>query len=324
MEKYFIGIDLGGTIVKVGAVAQGRVLGVRRIEAQSGCGLSPRLDAIAAAVDDLIAEAGSSAAEPGGVAMAFPGVVDVRRRRAALTNAKYDDAPQLDLVCWCRAHWGVPFAIDNDARMATVGEWRYGAARGKRNVVMMTIGTGIGTGAIVDGRLLYGRRFCAGALGGHLIVDWQGRSCTCGNTGCVEAEASSFFLPQIVGDDRLLGETFRSDPAQRDFKTLFAGMAAGNADARRVVERCMNVWSAAVVNYIHAYDPETVVLGGGVMKSREVILPYIRRRVEALAWTPGEKPDIVVSELGDDAALVAAEYYFGEGRPMLREIEFNG
>lgn len=307
---YYIGIDLGGTVVKVGLVHHGQVQRCRRLEADSGNGLKSRLGKIAGAVEELLGEAELSSDNLGGVFLAFPGVVDVREKRAVSTNAKYDDAPSLNLQQWCRERWGVPFAIDNDARAATVGEWKFGVALGKQNVVMMTLGTGIGTGVVLDGKLLYGEHGKAGALGGHLVVDYRGRQCTCGNVGCVEAHASSFFLPQIVRDNERLSMKFRTDVSNYDFRRLFAQAISGDVDAKMVVEGCMDVWSAAIVNYIHAYDPQTIVLGGGVMQSKGQILPYIREKVHSLAWCPNGEAEIVASELGDKAALVAAEYYF--------------
>ena len=166
---YFVGIDLGGTVIKIGLVSDGKVLDTIRLEADSRNGLAARLDPMAGAVDELLARSGLSSASLGGIALAFPGIVDVRNARALGTNAKYDDAPGVDLKAWAGEHWNVGLAMDNDARMATVGEWLYGAGKGCGQMVMMTIGTGIGTGVVLDGRLLYGRNFCAGSPGGPHI-----------------------------------------------------------------------------------------------------------------------------------------------------------
>lgn len=306
----FIGIDLGGTIVKIGLVRSGKILASARIDADSKAGLGAMLPAITDSVRILLERSLPEGDSLAGMAMAFPGIVDFSASRAAATNAKYNDAPDIDMEGWARENFGVPFRMDNDARMAMVGEWKAGAGRGAENMVMMTIGTGIGTGVVVDSRPLYGRNWCAGSLGGHMIVDYQGRKCTCGNVGCVEAHSSSFFLPRIIQENEMLSEEFRNDPRNQNFKTLFDGYRRGDSDAVAVVEGCMDVWSAAIVNYIHAYDPEVVVVGGGIMRSADVILPYLRSRVGQLAWTPGEEVRIVASELGDDAAILAAEYYF--------------
>ena len=304
----YISIDLGGTIVKTGLVRDGKVVASSRIEASSGKGLGPMLEPLARAVDKLVADLHGDSLE--GVAMAFPGIVDFDAGRALSTNAKYDDAPSLDMRAWVRRRWNAPFIMDNDARMAMIGEWTYGAGRECRNMVMMTIGTGIGTGVLLDGRPIYGRSGCAGSLGGHLTVDYKGRHCTCGNVGCIEAQASSFFLPQIIREDMRLSAAFRQHPSNYDFKDLAGKYRTGDRDAAMVLESCMDAWSAAVVNYIHAYDPEKVIIGGGVMKSGDIILPYIRERVRSLAWCPAGEVELGMTALGDDAALLAAPYYF--------------
>ena len=308
--RYFIGIDLGGTIIKIGVVCDGKVLGTSRLDADSQGGLGKRLPLIGDAIDSLVASLGLSLSDMNGVALAFPGIVDFRKRRAASTNAKYDDAPQLDGEGWVKERYGVPFVMDNDARMAMIGEWKRGAGKGAENMVMMTIGTGIGTGVVVDSRPLYGRNWCAGSLGGHITLQYRGRRCTCGNIGCVEAHSASFFLPQIVGENEGLSEQFRTDPSNYTYKALFDKYRVGDKDAVAVLHECMDVWAAAIVNYIHAYDPETVVVGGGIMKSADIILPYLQAKVNSLAWCPGGEVRIVASELGDDAALLAVEHYF--------------
>lgn len=305
-----IGIDLGGTIVKIGLVRDGKVLAKTNIQADSVSGLARMLGPIGDAADSLLQKCGMPKSCIGGVAMAFPGIVDFRAKRAALTNAKYDDAPSVDVEGWVAHRYEVPFIMDNDARMAMIGEWTCGAGSGVENMVMMTIGTGIGTGVVIDSRPLYGRNGCAGSLGGHMIVDYRGRRCTCGNIGCVESHSSSFFLPKIIGENLSLSEGFRNDASNCSFKVLFDKYRQGNPDAVNAVNGCMDVWAAAIVNYIHAYDPEKIILGGGIMKSSDIILPYIRKKVDALAWCPGDKPGIVSSVLGDDAALIGSEYYF--------------
>ena len=308
--KYYACIDLGGTVVKVGVVQGGKVLASCRIDADSQGGLARRLHSIGEAIDSLISSLALEKDTLAGVAMAFPGIVDFKRCRVASTNAKYDDAPSLDVEGWFRVRYGAPFVMDNDARMALLGEWLYGAGRGSSNMVMMTIGTGIGTGAVVDGRPLYGRSWCAGALGGHMIVDYRGRRCTCGNIGCTEAHSASFFLPQIIGENTSLSEKFRKDESNFTYKVLFDKYRQADKDAQVVLRECMDVWAGAIVNYIHAYDPEIVVIGGGIMKSADVILPYLQEKVDALAWCPAGKVRLMTSQLGDDAALLSVEYYF--------------
>lgn len=305
-----IGIDLGGTVIKVGLVANGKVVETARMEADSIHGLTPRLQPMAEMINGLLKRNGIKPSELGGMTVAFPGIVDVINSRVIATNAKYDDAPQVNMQEWARKNWDVPLVMDNDSRMATVGEWQFGVGKGINNMVMMTIGTGIGTGVVIDGRILCGHNFCAGSLGGHLTVDYRGRKCTCGNVGCAEAHGSYFFLPDIIRSHKDVSDEFKRGATSETFKGLFEKMHDGDGDATTILHECMDVWSAAIVNYIHAYDPQLVVMGGGIMKSAGIILPYVRQKVNTLAWRPCEKVAIQSSQLGDYAALMAAEYYF--------------
>lgn len=310
MLKHTIGIDLGGTFIKIGLIRSGKMINVIVLPANSGKGLRINLPKIKDAINKLLYDNEVRTSELVGISLAFPGIVDVKHSRVLATNEKYDDASDLNLPLWCELNWGVPFYMDNDTRLATVGEWKCGAAQGVNNVVMMTIGTGIGTGVVLDGRVLYGEHYQAGSLGGHFVVDYKGRKCSCGNVGCVEALSSSYFLSSIIKENPKLTDTFREKADHYDFEEIFRTASQGNINALMVRNDCMDVWSAAIITYIHAYDPQVIVLGGGVMKSKDIILPYIRERVEQLAWCPTEKVKIVASELGDDAAVLAAEYSF--------------
>lgn len=312
MSRYAIGVDLGGTIVKIGLVTDGRVVAMRTLAAESAGGLGARLPALRETIDGMLAAQGVARSELDGLGLSFPGLVDSARGRVLSTNAKYDDATEIDLEAFGRSFGGA-FYIDNDARMATVGEWRYGGGRGSDNVVAMTIGTGVGCGVVMEGRLVRGAHHQAGCLGGHLVADYRGRRCTCGNRGCVEAMASSFFLDRIVREDVRVGEAFYERHRPFDFKKLFGLAGAGDPEAVLVRDECMDVWAAGVVNLIHAYDPEIVVLGGGVMRSAGVIVPYIQRKVDEMAWTPWGKVRIAASELGDEAAILGAAYCVTNG-----------
>lgn len=313
-----IGIDLGGTLVKIGLIRSGKIADVIILPAHSEKGLQPNLPSIKEAINKLLIKHDVDTGRLAGISLAFPGLVDATRGRVLATNEKYDDACDVNLNIWCQMNWGVPFYMDNDARMATIGEWKYGAGRGLDNMVMMTIGTGIGTGVVIDGRILYGEHYQAGSLGGHFVLDYKGRKCTCGNVGCVESLASSFFLPSIIRDHPSLSGSFKEQAARLDFKEIFQLASEGNVDALILRNECMNVWSAAIVTYIHAYDPQIVIIGGGVMKSKDTILPYIRERVARLAWCPTENVKIAASELGDNAALFASEFSLSaHARPNL-------
>jgi glucokinase len=287
MSTNYIGIDLGGTRVKIGLVKAGAVVARKIIPANAAGGLEASFPDIQKEIDGLLRAYHLTRATLGGIGLAFPGLVDPSSQRILSTNKKYDDALVVDVPGWVRRHWDVPFFIDNDARMAAVGEWKYGAGRDTNDLVVMTIGTGIGTSAIIEGKLLRGRHFQAGCLGGHISVQYEGRECTCGNLGCLEAYGSTWSLEGRV----------------KDFETLFAMVEEGDESAIRILRDCFDVWSAGIVNLIHAYDPEVVVLGGGVMAQSDKILPYLTEKVHLRAWTPWGKVKLRSTQLHSDAGI---------------------
>ena len=156
-----------------------------------------------------------------------------------------------------------------------------------------------------------------------MVVDYRGSRCSCGNLGCVEAMASSFFLPDIIRSNERVSPDFKIAASDMDFKQLFGLMRQGDENAIIICEECMNVWAAAIVSYIHAYDPEVVVLGGGIMRSADIILPYINKWVEDRAWTPIDRVHIVLSELGDNAALLGLNYYLTSVKRRRNEKVFK-
>ena len=305
---YTIGIDLGGTIIKVGLVNEGVLVDQCALKANSSEGLEIALGRIEKAIDNLISGNGYDRRKLRGVGFAFAGQVDVKAQRVCGTNGKYEDADRLDLRAWAYDCWGCDFFIDNDARMMTVGEWKYGAGRGCDDLVMMTLGTGIGTSVIVDGCLIRGKHSQFGCLGGHFTVRHDGRLCSCGNRGCVEAEAGSQVLPTIARERIGFEQSALARVERIDYETLFRLATAGDRFSQELCEHCMSVWGAAVVTYIHAYDPQMVILGGGIMNSAEIILPYLERYVADYAWTPHHKVLLRYAELGNASAILGSSY----------------
>lgn len=310
---YCIAIDLGGTFIKIGLIKDSSILESKFISANNKCFVD-NLNSIEFVISSLLKKWNVTNNSILGVGLAFPGMVDPYEKNVVSTNDKYNDAIDFDFSTWVYDNWRTSFIIDNDARLALVGEWQFGAGKYSSNMVMMTIGTGIGTGVVLDGRLIEGRHYHAGSLGGHMIVDYNGRRCTCGNNGCVEAMASSFFLSSIINSNTKISYEFRQKSSELDFKNLFTLMRQGCSDAAVICNECMDVWAAAIINYIYAYDPELIVLGGGVMCSSDIIIPYIKNKIENLVWTCGEKVKIVPSKLSDNAALLGIYYILNSTR----------
>jgi glucokinase len=305
MTRPAIGIDLGGSHATIAVLQNDEILASHRVSLDSAQELRPALDVFAAAIRKLTAKLQMSAAECEGVALGFCGLADARTGRVVSTNKKYEDAPSIDFQAWCKKEFGLRFGIENDARMALLGERHVGAARGCDNVVMITLGTGIGGAAMIESKLLRGRHAQAGCLGGHLPAKVGGRPCTCGAIGCVEAEASGWSMPLLAREWKGFAA---SNLSKHDinFQTLFELAEAGDQVAHEIREYCLLVWATGAVGLIHAYDPEKIVIGGGVMRSATVILPYIQAYVNEHAWTPWGKVQIVAAQLGNDAGLFGA------------------
>jgi glucokinase len=306
--NYTIAIDLGGTIIKIGLLKEGQLIDRKEVVAQSASGLKSQLSELEAIINKLMLANQLSTKDVLGIGFSFAGLVDSVANRILSTNQKYDDGPDTDLVGWAREKWNWPLYAMNDARMALLGEWQHGAGTGRNDLVMVTMGTGIGTAVLVGGELLIGKHFQAGNLGGHFVVNHKGTDCTCGGNGCVEAEASTWRLPSLLKEHPEFNESAIKNEEVLDFRALF--LHAGNNDkvSKEVLEHCLSAWAAGIITMIHAFDPEVVVMSGGIMKSSAVILPALQEKVNQLAWTPWGKVKLFEAKYPDSAALFGADY----------------
>jgi glucokinase len=186
----------------------------------------------------LLHAAGLAPADCTGVSFAFCGIVDAGSGRVvAAPRGKFEDARELDLAGWSRSAFGLPLRLENDARLALLGEHWSGAARGYEDVAMITLGTGVGGAAMVGGRLLASRHHQAGVIGGHIPVSIDGRPCCCGGSGCAEAEASTWALPAICADWPGFADSSLATEERIDYRTLFRHYESGDAVAAEVLER---------------------------------------------------------------------------------------
>jgi glucokinase len=305
MDMNIIGIDLGGTFIKLGILQAGTLVAEGQIPVIDNQSLKTVIPELESEISVLLKEAGLDQIE--GIGLAFPGQVDSRNMRV-LKTTKYLDAPEFDFGKWARDKWDCSIIMDNDARMACIGEWRFGAGKGCRNMLMVTLGTGIGSGVIMDDKIVYGKHFRAGNLIGHTIVDHQGQVCQCGNRGCAEAMASTWGLRKFMRNDPEYTDSEYSESGEIDFRVLFENYARGEAFAGRIIEFCMEIWSAAITNLVHDFDPERVVIGGGIMKSADIILPLIREKVLSRAWSNEEEIEFTAAQLGNSASFWGSQY----------------
>lgn len=307
MSKPALAIDMGGTKIKIGIVQNGAVLSSVFIDAESGNGLRQRLPYIEKAIKDLLGQMHLSLAEVSGLGIASPGIVDSIQKRIISIDKKFGDAPDIDLEKWCLETFSLPFFIENDARSALLGEWKYGNAKSYDNAVLMTLGTGIGSAAVMEGRLLKGKHFTAGILGGHSVINYKGNLCNCGNKGCVETEASTWNLGNIAKSHENFAESLLNTSAI-DYEQVFKLAEEGDEAALHIRGQSLQAWSACAINLIHAYDPEILILTGGIMASSSQIIPYIRKQIETYAWTPWGKVQIKEGQFPATAALLGAAH----------------
>ncbi|WP_433674552.1 ROK family protein [Microbacterium gorillae] len=265
-------IDFGGTEIKLAVTVDHRVVASRAAAVRSG---AEDLTTAATEARALLARTG---ARPDAVGIAVPGVVDPATGRMVHANAKYDHLRDFDLSAWSRHEFGVGAAVENDARAALIGETTTGSAAADRDVVLVTLGTGIGTAAMIDGIALRGQSGHAGILGGHVTVDLNGPVCPCGNIGCAEACASAWVLREST------------DLSMRDLFTT----APDDIDRDRIRNRFLHVWGATVVTLVHVYDPAVVVLSGGVLRAGDAVREPLEAYVRSHAWPSIRTPRFVV------------------------------
>ena len=303
-------IDLGGTRTKFGLLDQGEVICASSCPAGAQASLEGHLNELLERLRELCAGQGTQLEKCEGLGVLSTGLVNSREMRVLSTNGKYDDAVGFDFSSWARDQAGLELRMDNDARGALIGEWRYGAGRGVDNIVMVTIGTGIGTAVILEGKPLTGPHFAGGNLGGHILINSGGRKCTCGGAGCLETEASGWILPVLVREHALYGESSLNNLETMGFREVSTHAAAGDVCAKEVVNHCLKLWGEALVSLIHLFDPELIIVGGGVMNEPEPVLASFRQTVAELAWADLGQVEIVKAEHPDNAGLIGSAALF--------------
>ncbi len=303
-----IGIDLGGTRTKIGLVKDDHLIAHAKIKAVTESNLLDHLGEVAEIVDQLMAQEGLHTNDLSGVGLAFPGIVDSQRMKILSRYVKYTDAHALDLKQWAKDRWKIPLVLENDARAALLGEWQYGAGKGSDNLVLVTLGTGVGTAVLIEGKLLRGKHFMAGNLGGHMTINLHGSVCNCGNIGCLESEASTWVLPHQIENAAGYAQSQLAGEKEVNFHRIFALAQQGDDLAVHIRDHCLKAWSLGIISLIHAYDPEKLVIGGGIMQSKDDILPVIQTMVRKHAWATEENIAIVPAVQVEFAGILGVSY----------------
>lgn len=309
---YFAGIDLGGTAIKVGITDEEMHI-IGRSQAATPRSKEPQVisDEIWQLVLLACREAGVRTQQLHSIGIGCPGSVDSKKG---------------EILHACNLHLvGVPFSrhiseksgkpvyLENDGNCALLGEWKYGAAQGYRNVVMLTLGTGIGGGILTEGILYRGFNSFGGEIG-HMVIETDGISCSCGRKGCFEQYASATGLIRLTKEamkrDRrsLMWDLCRGDLGKVDGTTAFNGQQQKDDTACKVVELFLKYLAVGVTNVINIFQPEALVIGGGVGRQGETLLAPLRSLVSGQVYSryAGPQTNIVSSLLGNDAGMIGA------------------
>jgi glucokinase len=321
--RTIVGIDLGGTNIVCGCVAEdgSTIHGVVSVPTGAEQGPDAVVQRIITAAKQSIAD--SRATVPGleviGAGVGAPGPLDTRTGVVLLTpNLGWVNMPLRQRL---ESGLGLRTALDNDANCAVLGEWWRGAARGTRIAVGLTIGTGIGGGIIIDGRLYHGASDIAGEVG-HMTIDANGRRCKCGNYGCIEAYASG---PNIAlravealesGAESSLPSYVGGDLSKITAQTVYQAAQAGDELGLEVVHDTAKFLGAAVAGLINIFNPEAIVIVGGVTLAGESLFTPLRREVSRRAFKPAVKVcRIVPGELTGVAGV------YGAARAYVEQVE---
>ncbi len=302
--RYVIGVDLGGTLLRaIRCDPEGNILAHARTETSDG---GPA--AVIAQIERLITEVRGDIEDDDilGLGVGTPGPVDGR------TGVIYE-APNLPgfinvpLKALLIERTGLTVEVGNDANAAAVGEWLFGSGRGTDDFIYVTVSTGIGGGVIVDRALLLGHKGIAAEVG-HMVIQAGGPRCGCGNRGCWEAVASGTALAQRAIEAIAAGEptTLRDLSPALTAGHVAAAAQAGDPLALRLMEREGEMIGLGVVNLLHLYSPECIALGGGVMKSADLLFPSMQRAIEQGAMQPYLEASVGLASLGDRVGVLGA------------------
>lgn len=322
MSQWVVGVDIGGTNVVVGLVPAdgGRPASLRTRGTPSLGGQDAVVEHLAELVDEVVAEglaaAGDSHAEVVGVGIGSPGPLNLEAGVVLdAFNLGWKDFALRDALADAV---GIPAILDNDANCATWGEFWVGAGRGVESLVGITLGTGIGGGVILDGRLVHGASASAGEIG-HMSIDFHGRRCKCGNYGCLEAYASG---PNIAararegleaGAESVLTRLVDGDVGRVTAATVYEAILQGDAYASEVMTETAKLLGAGLANIVNVLNPHMIVIVGGVTRAGHYLFNPLTAEVRRRAFRTAEQAcRIVPGELPETAGVIGAAGLFLE------------
>ena len=303
--KYCFGVDIGGTTVKLGLfTAGGEIVDKWEIKTRTENQGEAVLPDIAEALNAKLAEKKIGRDEVEGIGVGVPAPVDaegVVQNTANLGWGYKEVKREMEELSGMRAE------IGNDANVAALGEMWLGAGKGRKNIIMVTLGTGVGGGIIIDGKPLVGAHGAGGEIG-HLCVNYEETDhCGCGNTGCLEQYASATGITRLANIRLAKDDTSSVLRGQEvSAKTVFDAVKAEDAVAKEIAEEFGKYLGHAMANLAAVADPSAIVIGGGVSKAGEVLLEYVEKNFKERAFFANKDTEFVLATLGNDAGICGA------------------
>ena len=303
--KYCFGVDIGGTTVKLGLfTTEGEIVDKWEIKTRTENQGEAVLPDIAAALNEKLEEKQIPKDEVEGIGVGVPAPVDsegVVQNTANLGWVYKEVKREMEELSGMKAE------IGNDANVAALGEMWLGAGKGRKNIIMVTLGTGVGGGIIIDGKPLVGAHGAGGEIG-HLCVNYEETDhCGCGNTGCLEQYASATGITRLANirlakDDK--ASVLRGQEVSA--KTVFDAVKADDEVAKEIAEEFGKYLGHAMANLAAVADPSAIVIGGGVSKAGEVLLQYVEKNFKEKAFFANKDTEFVLATLGNDAGICGA------------------
>lgn len=309
---YRIGVDLGGTNIAVGVVSEDlRIVGRGSVKTNAPRPAEEIFADIKKAVDMAMNDAGITKDEVVSLGVGTPGTVN--KNTGYIEFANNLDFQQVPAKAMLEELLGITVYLDNDANCAALGEALAGSGKGSKDFVAITLGTGVGSGIIIDGKIINGANFAAGEMG-HMVICVDGEQCTCGRRGCWEAYASATALIAQTKDamkhnqDSLMWQAVNDNIDAVNGRTAFDAMRKGDKAAKAVVDKYIYYVSCGIINIINALQPEFICVGGGIANEKETLLEPIRKHVlrERYSHYATRQTEIVSALLGNDAGIYGA------------------
>lgn len=307
-DNIYLGIDIGGTAAKLGLVnGEGSLVSeVLEYPVKVDDYETPIIETVVKGVKDFMEKNSKEFSTLEGIGVSATGGINSKLGIVEGSAGHIKNWKGTNIKERLEREFGVKTAVLNDANAAALGEMWKGAAKGKENVVVMTVGTGVGGGIIVDSKILLGRKGFAGEIG-HIPVNVEGEGCSCGNTGCIEHYGSTSALVRNVKKAVISGEITGIKEEEVDGRLIFKEVEAGNKAVIKYVDEWINYISAALVGLVHTFNPEMVILGGGVSKQKKFFVDKVRDKVlNGVMDNFAQDLRVEAAELGNDAGIIGA------------------